>query len=148
MQSQYRYVRIESGPRRSQYLYLRQNPLLLAWLLYWYGKPLGFRGQGVKQTVGGLRRLLRSIIVLCCYQLRSRNADCIVELPVFGHLCMEAKRGYKVFDLRQQKVVKLFSPNTDLAVVGDEVILFVRAKEVAMAQLLFPGRDEDVADER
>jgi trk system potassium uptake protein TrkA len=29
--------------------------------------------------------------------------------------------------------------------VGDEVILFVRAAEVGTAQLLFPGRDEDVA---
>jgi trk system potassium uptake protein TrkA len=32
--------------------------------------------------------------------------------------------------------------------VGDEVILFARAEEVGTANLLFPGRDVDAADER
>lgn len=121
MQTQHRYVRIGSHGGKFRYFCLLQNPFLLTWLLYWYGKLFGFRGKGIRQTLGGLKRLFHAVISLCYYQLHSPNADSVIELPVSGHLCLRVHNGYKVFDLRRQKVVKIFSPNIDLAIVRREI---------------------------
>ncbi|MEE9186937.1 MAG: hypothetical protein V3U10_02770, partial [Bacteroidota bacterium] len=121
MRSHFRYLRIGNHGKKNSYLCLEQNPLVLFWLLYWYGKPFVFRGKGVRKTLYGLRRLFYFIRKIVYYQLRSPDTDFILELPVFGHLCLQVHNGYKVFDLRRSVVVKLFSGDVELETVRREI---------------------------
>jgi thiamine kinase-like enzyme len=47
--------------------------------------------------------------------------DLALELPFQGHLCLEVHRGYKVFDLHQNTVTKVFRPDIDLSMIKHEV---------------------------
>lgn len=117
----HRYVRIDNRLGRNRYVYLRQNPFLLAWRLYWYGKPFGFRGRSLKEKFAGLKRLFRLAVTLCYFRLRSPTSDDLLDLPVHGQFCLQLKNGHKVFNFRRQKVVKVFGPDIDLPAVKHEI---------------------------
>ena len=121
MPIRHRYVRVGSRFGRKQYLYLHQNPLFLAWRLYWYGKPFGFRGRSLKQTFAGLKRVFRLVVKLCYVQLRSPTTDDLLDLPVKGQFCLQASKGYKVFNFPRRKVAKVFSSDIDLASVRRQI---------------------------
>ena len=120
---QNRYVRVGSHGTKSQYFSLQQHPLLLAWWLYWYGKPLGFRGQGLRRMLGDCKRLFCATIMLLYYRyLFPPTADKVLALPISGHLCLKVHSGYKIFDLRHSVVIKVFSPTADSAKVQREIV--------------------------
>jgi len=120
MLPQHQYVRF-GNYKKGRYLSLRWNPGLLAWRLYWYGKPWGFRRQGMRQAVRDGKQLLRVIIEILYYRFVVPSANDVIQLPVSGDLCLKVRNGYKIFDLRRQKVVKMFSPDVDLAKVRNEI---------------------------
>ena len=121
MKTQYRYLHIGKYGKHYQYFNLDHHPLLLVWRLYWYGKSLGFRRRGVRRTLGDFKRLL-SISKTLFYFRRQMSPSCdLLVLPVCGHVCLQVQHGYKVFDLRQQVIIKLFTPDIDLAFVEHEI---------------------------
>ena len=97
------YVHLGENGKRQQYLSFRENPLLLVWLLYWYGKPLGYRWRGFRSTLGGCKFLARVVLKLFYYRLFSPTAADVLKLPVLGQLCIRVRNGYKVFDFRRNR---------------------------------------------
>jgi hypothetical protein len=121
----YKYVRIDRG----LYVCLHQNLAVLPWLIYLKGKPLGLRPKNLAETFKSVRRFLGWGKRLARSALPFRNEDLILELPFYGHLCLEVHRGYKVFDLRRDTVVKLFEPEVDASIVLMEI---ERARTVSL----------------
>lgn len=119
---QSRYICLGSYDKKSQYLSLEQHPLILAWWLYWYGKPLGFRGRGLRKKLSGCKRLFSLTIMLLYYRYFFSPPDNdILELPASGQMCLGVHGGFKVFNFHRKIVTKLFSPKTDPASVRREI---------------------------
>jgi hypothetical protein len=108
--AQYQYVKINR-----LYFCLQQNPVALAWLLAKSDslrlRPLGL---GRKKAIGAVSTLVQ-------HQLHLRSSGAVLELPVYGNLCLPVHRGYKAFDFRRKTVVRIFARNVDAAIVASEI---------------------------
>lgn len=72
-------------------------------------------------SIGLRRRRAGAIIVaLLAWRLRLKRFT-IIELPVFGHLCHKVHGGYKVFDLEQECVTKVFLPGPTRRRIAREI---------------------------
>jgi hypothetical protein len=107
----YQYVKI-NGP----YYCLQQNPAVLAWFLYFGNESLRLRSLRLSK-----RQSINAVKALVQHQLKLRDRGSVVELPVYGHLCLPVHRGYRVFDFRRRAVIRTFSPEVDTAVVAREI---------------------------
>ena len=114
---QYTYVKIGG----KVYLCLQQNPAVLAWLIAIKGRPLGFGRESFMTTWQSLRHLAIWLKNLLQYQYHLRNQDSRLELPFYGHVCLLVNRGYKVFDLQRESVVKIFKDDVDMASIRSEI---------------------------
>jgi hypothetical protein len=113
----YKYVRVDSG----LYVSLQQNLAILPWLIYLKGKPLGLGPKKLSETFKSLRRFLGWGKRLAQYALPFNNEYLKLELPFYGHLCLEVHRGYKVFDLYRNTVTKIFKLEVDTSAVLTEI---------------------------
>ncbi len=113
----YKYVKIDSG----LYLCLQQNLGVLPWLIYLKGNTLGLSPKRLPEALKTARRFLGWGKRLARYALPFRNEQLRLELPFRGHLCLEVHRGYKVFDLSRDTVVKIFKPEVDPSSVVTEM---------------------------
>ena len=116
MGDNYKYVKIESN----LYSCVQQNSAILAWLLYMKGKPIGFRQGGLTGTLKSLRRISGYVKKHIEYRNVLNNTS-VLELPFYGHLCIEVGRGFKIFDLRRQTVTKMFKAEIDEDIVVSEI---------------------------
>ena len=114
---QYTYVQIEG----KVYLCLQQNLAVLAWLLAVKGRPLGFGRESLMTTFESPRLLASWLTNLLRYQFRLWNNDSRLELPFYGHVCLLVNRGYKIFDLRRERVIKIFKDDVDTASIRSEI---------------------------
>ena len=119
----YKYVKIEQG----LYLCLHQNLAILPWLIYLKGKSLRLSPKNLTEAFKSVRRFLGWGKRLTRYGLYFWNANAALKLPLYGHLCLEVHRGYKIFDLHRQTVTKIFKPEVDISTVMMEI---ERAKTV------------------
>lgn len=72
--------------------------------------------------MGDMRRVLGLAKTLVQHQrYLSSDGSSVLELPVYGNLCLQVHNGHKVFDLRRNVVVKVFSHEIDLATVRSEI---------------------------
>jgi hypothetical protein len=113
----YEYVKIEGN----LYLCMQQNPAVLAWLIASKGRPLGFGREGLTESFMSTWQLATWLKNLLQYQFHLRNSHSRLELPFYGNLCMQVNRGYKVFDLQKESVVKIFKDDIDMASIVDEI---------------------------
>lgn len=106
---------------KGRYYCLQQNPLELAWFLYSCSKS--------HQLYSGLTRsrLIKLLIRLIRHRFRLGSNGPVLELPVYGNLCLSVHRGYKVFNFHQKTVTKIFAPEIDLINVIDEIKRLQRA---------------------
>ena len=121
MQPPRRYVRCGNHRGKGRYLYLPQNPFLLAWWLFWNGKPFGFGGQGIRRVLASCITLCRMVTLLLYYRVLLPSPHNVIELPVSGHLCLQVSNGYKVFDLRRKIVRKIFFSAIDIETARGEI---------------------------
>jgi hypothetical protein len=115
----YQYTRVGRT-----YLCLQQNPVSLAWFLCLMNKPLGLGSLGLVR-----RKAARMVAAFALRQLRLRRRASMLELPVFGHLCLQAHGGYRVFDFRRKSVARVFAPEIDVAYVASEI---ARARDASL----------------
>ena len=118
---QHRYIHIGKDGKDCAYFSLDHHPLLLVWRLYWYGKPLGFRGPGLHRLLVSFKRLFNISKELFYYRRHPPSFRDLLILPVYGHVGLQVQHGYKVFDLRRQMVSKYFTPDFELARVRREI---------------------------
>jgi hypothetical protein len=111
MPTEYHYVKIGKP-----YICLQQSPLALAWFLY-------FKGHSLQQRyVLGKRKTIQTAISLLQHQLHSNeNSAATLKLPVYGNLCLEVHRGYRVFDYRQNAVTRIINANIEPNIVLNEI---------------------------
>lgn len=64
---------------------------------------------------------IKILVYFIVRQLNLRDIDVSVNLPVFGHLCMHVHKGYKVFDLRREMVIKVFDSDVCKDSITDEI---------------------------
>ena len=111
MPARYQYVQIN----RSYYC-LQQNPVALAWFLYFKNESLRLRSLKLEK-----RQAINAVRTLVQHQLNLRSNESMLELPVYGNLCLPVHRGYRVFDFRRKIVIRTFAAEVDTAIVASEI---------------------------
>jgi hypothetical protein len=126
MAESYRYIR--AGRR---YVCLEQGPLSFAGSLL---DPDGGRHARPGGRARGWRARARQVLEpLGAYLFGPRERSRVLELPVRGNDCRRVQRGYKVFDRRRRRVIKVFRPDVEPAVVGAEIEAVSRAARLDFA---------------
>ena len=125
----YRYANIDN-----YYFCLNQNPAVLVWVLYFKRDNLseiytpGSRRRRPRGIVGYLRfwyRLFISNSLLVYKFIKSRrtllNGNILVELPVYGQVCLPVHKGYKIFNLRSGIVIKYYDADVNREIIKNEL---------------------------
>lgn len=110
MPRQYQYVKANG-----RYYSLWQNPIALAWFLWSKNRSLELR------RCLGKRDVVRTVRTLVQHQLCPWTNKAVLELPVYGHLCLKIHRGYRLFDYRRNAVARILDPDVEPAVVAAEI---------------------------
>ena len=128
----FQYINIGGDGRR--YFCLQQNPLIFAWLLYfkkdtlslifspWFKNPLQRWSLGYCRDC--CRHFLSTLKALVLFIYRRRNLrtnDKVVELPLYGQICIPVHKGYKIFDLRKGVVAKVFDLDVKTSSILTEI---------------------------
>lgn len=115
------------------YYCLKQNPIVLAWVLFFTKSSLELvpkpyppikRHKFLRWSRSHyqfLKTRSKKLIVLLLYKYRLRNSESSILLPVYGHICKPAHRGYKIFDFRRKRVIKVFDNTVDKHSVVSEI---------------------------
>lgn len=110
MSNLYKYARISN-----RFFCLQQNPIRLAFYLYFFNKSLQLHSGPVRS------RIFRTIGKLIQYQLRLPEYIRVLELPFYGNLCLRVHRGYKFFNFKRKTVVKSIEPEVSPYYVVSEI---------------------------
>ena len=105
----YYYIKI-----KRLYYSLRQNPLILAWFLFFRNSSFQHKFTLSKKQV------IKIIIILILHQLNLRNNDKLLELPGYGNLCFKVHRGHKIFNFQTKTVIKVIAAEIQSATVKQE----------------------------
>jgi thiamine kinase-like enzyme len=124
----YQYVKI--GDR---YFCLQQNLAVLAWILFIkkaflrfsFGPFLKKKSQRLKAQLYHDYKLFKykfkvSILFLL-YKHNLRNGASIIELPIYGQMCIPTHKGYKIIDYYRGRVTKIFNPDVDVSSISNEI---------------------------
>jgi len=122
MSAKYQYVKIGGA-----YYGLRQSPIALAWFLTFRNRSLQLRSDFRKKKIP---RIIRTLVQ---HQLCLGKDRAILELPVYGNLCLRVHRGYRVFNYRRNSVVRMIDPDVDQALVAGEMEGVRRASQLDFA---------------
>ena len=128
----YKYINMENEVPR--YFCLQQNLFLLSWILFLEKdtlNPVVVRSkldkfalrlmQNVKNRVKFFKKNLIFILVFARYKYGLRDNDSFVQVPIYGHMCIQVHKGYKVFNYRKRSVVKIFNKDVDKYDIIDEI---------------------------
>ena len=133
MSGNFQYIKVERYGRR--HFCLQQNLLVLGWILFFNKDTLRVNAQlnSSKKSVRFVIRWLRynfglfrmKIVTLILfagykYQLRNFNSS-VVILPFYGQICVPVHKGYKIFDLRREAVIKVFDNDVKNSSISNEV---------------------------
>lgn len=121
----YKYV-----PIGGQYYCLNQNPLFLAWFLF-------FKKWSPQHLSGSRKRsAIKTAIKLVLHQLYLYNNSNALELSECGNLYLPVHRGCKVFDFYKKTVTKIMAPGVDSAMVMREIESVRKAGSLSFAPSL------------
>ncbi len=110
MKAIHQYIKIYG-----RYYCIKQNILILSWYLYRYNKLIQIRGSNYRH------KWISIVKKFCICLFRLRQVKSKLEMSIFGNLCLQVHRGFKIFNFKKRKVTKIFSPNTDLTIVKREI---------------------------
>jgi len=126
---QYQYIKIDD------YCFcLNQNAAVLAWILFFkrdnlitiftpwviINKPCEPRNY-FRYWYRLFKSNSKILYKFIQYQLNMRNMDFVVELPFYGHVCMQVHKGYKIFNFRSKVVTKCFDSDVSRSSIESEI---------------------------
>jgi hypothetical protein len=88
----------------------------LVWLLCFRNRSLRLDFLGLSR-----REAIRAAVKLVQHQLGLGNGIPVLDLPVYGNLCLPVHRGYRAFDFHRDTVARVFSSDVDSAIVSAEI---------------------------
>ncbi len=136
---------------------MQQHSLVFAWIWYfrqrtltliiypWRKDQLHLESFDYYQKC--LMRILSTFKKLLFFMRCRRNLqamDMVVELPMYGHLCIPVHNGYKTFDLRKNMVIKVFDRDVETKTISAEI---EELKKVSLLDFA-PSLQEWSIDER
>lgn len=136
----YQYVKTNN-----LYYCLKQNAVVLAWVLFFtkssldplFWAPMPSKGHNFlrwsKNNYHFLKVRLEKLIDLLRYKYRLKRPESSILLPAYGHVCKPAHKGYKIFDLRRKRVIKIFDDDVDRQSVVDEIEKLREILEISFA---------------
>ncbi len=141
----YQYVKME----RKRYFCLQQNPFVLAWIIFFRKNtlhPMSF-GHGLrkwslrwikneiwKYYFSSRSNFVKLIIFLKYkYHFLDIDIDSVVELPIYGEICVTVHNGFKIFNLYRGTVIKLFNPVVNKSAIVNEVEYLRNVSEIDFA---------------
>jgi hypothetical protein len=109
MQNDYPYVEING-----QFFYLKQNPILLGWYLFYKTKSLNYRRAfSIKRKI----RILKVFILIYCGLVKKS----VVSFPFPGNLILRVHGGYRIFNFSRKIVTKVIEARPNFSANLDEV---------------------------
>ncbi len=105
MPNSYLYVKIGK-----KYFCLQQNTAVLAWFLH-------IRKDFPLVQGSGYSTLLNFVI----NKYRRHSNGLLIELPLYGNVCLPVQRGYKVFNFYRGTVIKIFAQEVEDTIVVNEI---------------------------
>jgi len=149
----FQYMQLENGTRR--FLCLQQNIVVLIWILFFKKDTISttkirseLKTNAPKFLVdcfpsSDLVSFFKNNVVALIkfvaykYQLRKpKSPKSIVGLPLYGQICVPVYKGYKIFDLRREVVIRLFDPDVSLHDISNEIEHMKIASRVSFAPSL------------
>lgn len=142
----FQYIKIESEGKR--YFCLQQNPIVLAWILFFKKDTMCpiFRPDSKKmqqKLVSSLRykfKFIRTnliiLIIFACYKYQLRRINSVVNLPIYGQICVPVHKGYKIFDLRRGVVSKIFDLDVNISSISSEIKALEKISQIDFAPSL------------
>lgn len=130
----FQYIQLESGTRR--YLCLQQNVGVLLWILLFKKDTTRtrirseFKCHSLKFLIDCLpssdfvtfcRTNLVALLKFVAYKYHWRTPKSIISLPLYGQACVQVHKGFKIFDLRREVVMKLFDPDVSIHEISNEI---------------------------
>ncbi|MBI5739858.1 MAG: phosphotransferase [Nitrospirae bacterium] len=120
----YKYVNIGD-----YYFCLRQNPAVLAWILFFRGDDLlaikpwlkrNYQKRNLRYYRGRFRSNLKTLIRFMQSRTKLPDAE-LVELPFYGQLSAPVHRGHKIFNFYRGTVTKIFDHDVNILSVISEI---------------------------
>ena len=139
--NKYQYVKL--SPRR--YFCLQQSIFELAWVLFIKRETLspGFRDKSanalmwikkwLKFSYKYYKNNLKVLVSFILFKVNLCKYSSKLHLPFYGQLCMLVHKGYKIFDLKRGKVIKLFDNNVSKSIVFVEIELIKKISQIEFA---------------
>ena len=141
---EFQYIKIENKDRR--FFCLQQNPAVLAWILFFKKgtlrpivkpdptKPsLRLVIRWLRNNYRLFRRNLIFLVIFARYKYQLRRLDSVIELPIYGQLCVPVHKGYKIFDLRRGVVAKVFNQDVNTASILSEIEQLKKTSQIDFA---------------
>ena len=105
---QYRYIRLSGSFRRERYICLDQNLFMLFFCLMSKRHPLGLGARTRTKILPTFKECFVLIVRISYFRVFSVSLTEVVQLPIFGQLCLKVHNGYKIFNLSDNTVTKVF----------------------------------------
>ncbi len=140
MSRRYQYIKME----KRRYFCLQQNPVILAWVLFAHtDTTLPFKHSHYLNLINKyfayyreFKRKLRILVRFIKNQIKTNGNIPLIELPVYGQTCIPVHKGYKVFDLKRGRVIKLFQRDVERTIIESEVKRLETIKPIDFAPSL------------
>ena len=147
MSKTFQYIKIENKGRR--YFCLQQNPAVLAWIIFFKKDTLlpAVKPDLTKLSLrlviswfqNNYRLFRKNLIILAIfarYKYQLRKIKSVVNLPIYGQICLPVHQGYKVFDLRRRVVVKFFDHDVNISSISSEIEGLKKVSQIVFAPSL------------
>jgi len=133
MKYPYQYIKLHGEPKR--HVCIQQNPITLAWVLFFKKNTLhpltfgnGFKKWTLQWIKNGIwkyysfsRSNLIKLKLFLIYKYNFRKIDSFIELPFYGQTCVLVNKGYKIFDLRRGLAIKVYREDIDIPTIKAEL---------------------------
>jgi len=94
---------------------------MFLWDMIVKGICFDFKKKGICQIPRTLKKILFVMSRIPNSRFNGRQSDNLIKHPHFGHFCVEVNNGYKLFDLQEKVVIKLFSEKISLQIFHQEL---------------------------